>query len=73
MLADVIENKLRKEQELEFYQKELEKLQEKMFWIKRDIEVNNIIIDMIKNENIIDLKTQAEDKLLLRPKNNAND
>ena len=48
LLSDVIENKVRKERELEFYQEELSKLQTKMMWLKRDIDVNNIIIDMIK-------------------------
>lgn len=69
MLADVIENKVRKEKELEFYEEELKKLQEKMFWLRRDIDVTNIILDMIKNETVVDLKTQAEEKLLINPKN----
>jgi len=72
MLADVIENKVRKEKELEFYEEELKKLQEKMFWIKRDIDVTNIILDMIKNETVIDLKERAEEKLLIKPKDNID-
>lgn len=71
MLADVIENKVRKEKELEFYEEELKKLQEKMFWLRRDIDVTNIILDMIKNETVIDLKDQAEEKLLIKPKDDS--
>ena len=68
MLTDILEQKFRKEQELEFYQKELEKLQEKMYWLKREIDLNNTIIDIIQNDAIIDLKDQADEKLLIKPK-----
>ena len=64
LLSDIIEQKVRKEKELEFYQKELEKLKEKMYWIQRDIDVNNIIIDLIKSDAILDVKENMENKLL---------
>lgn len=64
LLSDIIEQKVRKEKELEFYQKELEKLKEKMYWLQRDIDVNNIIIDMIKSDAILDVKENMENKLL---------
>ena len=64
LLTDIIEQKVRKEKELEFYQAELAKLQEKMYWLKRDIDVNNIIIDMIKSDSILDVKENMETKLL---------
>ena len=66
MLADIIESKVRKERELEFYQQELEKLQQKMYWLKREIDLNNTIIDIIKNDAVLDLKDQAEEKLLIK-------
>ena len=64
LLTDIIEQKVRKEKELEFYQAELAKLQEKMYWIKRDIDVNNIIIDLIKNEKVLDIKDNMEKRLI---------
>jgi len=64
LLTDIIEQKVRKEKELEFYQAELAKLQEKMYWLKRDIDVNNIIIDMIKSEKVLDIKDNMEKRLL---------
>jgi hypothetical protein len=72
MLTDVLEQKLRKERELDFYQKELEKLQEKMYWLKREIDLNNTIIDIIKNETMIDLAASAEEKLLIRLKDDID-
>ena len=64
LLSDIIEQKVRKEKELEFYQAELEKLKEKMYWLGREIDLNNIIIDMIKSDAILDVKENMENKLL---------
>ena len=55
-ITDILETKLRKEKELEFYQQELEKLQQKMFFVQKDIEITNIIIKMIENESVYDVK-----------------
>lgn len=60
LLSDVIETKLRKEKELEFYQRELEKLQQKMFFLKKDIEVTNLCISIIEQEKVLDIKEQME-------------
>jgi hypothetical protein len=64
LLADVIESKVRKEGELAYYEKELKKLQEKMLWIQRDIEVTNIIIDMVKHEKVLDVKERMENRMI---------
>lgn len=72
LLADVIESKVRKEGELAYYEKELKKLQEKMFWIQRDIDVTNIIIDMVKHEKVLDVKKQMESRMIT-DNNTSND
>lgn len=64
LLTDVIETKLRKEKELEFYQKELEKLQQKMFFIRKDIEITNLCIQIIEQEKVLDIKEQMQAKLI---------
>ena len=64
LLSEVIESKVRKERELAFYEEELKKLQEKMFWLKRDIDVTNIILDMVKGEKVFDVKENMEKRLL---------
>jgi len=53
LLTDILEQRLRKEQELEFYQKELEKLQSKMMGLRREIDLTNTIIDIITTETVI--------------------
>lgn len=64
LLSDIIEQKVRKERELDFYQKELEKLQEKMYWLRREIGLNETIIEIIKNDNVIDFKENMEKRLI---------
>lgn len=64
VLTDVIETKLRKEKELEFYQKELEKLQQKMFFLRKDIEITNLCIQIIEQEKVLDIREQMKPKLI---------
>jgi predicted transcriptional regulator len=60
LLTDVIETKLRKEKELEFYQQELEKLQQKMFFLRKEIEITNLCITIIEQEKVYDVKEAME-------------
>ena len=53
-LEEVIQQKLRKEQEIVFYEKELEKLQAKLGHLKQEIKLTNLIIDLVSSENILD-------------------
>ena len=64
LLTDFLETKLRKEKELEFYENELRKLQEKMMWLRRDIDLNNTIIDLIKKEAVLDIREEMERRLI---------
>ena len=64
LISDIIEQKVRKEKELQYYQEELEKLKQKMWFIQKDIDVTNIIINMIETEKVVDLKEQMETKML---------
>lgn len=63
LLTEVLDQRLRKQKELEYYQQELEKLQTKMFFVKKEIEVTNIIIDIIQKESVVDLRENAYKQL----------
>jgi len=56
LLHDIIETKIRKEKELEFYQKQLEELQSKMFFLKKEIDLTNLIMDIIEKESVVDIR-----------------
>ena len=70
-LADILEQRLRKDQELKFYEKQLEELQQKMFFVKKDIDVTNLVIEIINDESRDILKVLREDKFLLEQKNES--
>lgn len=64
-LQDVIEQKLRKQKELEYYEQQLKDLTNKMFFLKKEIDLTNTIIDIISNEKVLDLVEQAHKDLLI--------
>ena len=62
LLSDFIEQKFRKEKELEYYTQQLEELQKKLFFLNKEIELTNLIIDIIDKEQVINVKNYLEDK-----------
>ena len=62
LLTDFIEQKVRKEKELEYYTLQLEELQKKMFWLRKEIQLTNVIIDIVEKEKVIDIREYLEDK-----------
>jgi len=62
LLDDVYEMRKRKEEELAFYREQLEKLKEKMYFIQSDINLTNVIIGIIENETVVDVKKLIKDK-----------
>lgn len=63
LLTDIIDQKLRKEKELAYYQKQLEELQQKMFFLRKDIEITNLCIDIIEKEQVVDIRERVYNAL----------
>jgi hypothetical protein len=63
LLSEIIETRVRKEKELEYYQRQLDELQRKMFFVKKEIDLTNVIIDIIEHEKVIDIKEYVYDKI----------
>jgi|688.fasta_scaffold2058066_2 hypothetical protein len=55
LLKDIYEMKEQKEKELLFYQEKLAELQDKVFWLERDIALTKNIIRMIEEEKVKNL------------------
>jgi hypothetical protein len=62
LLSDIYEVKKRKEEELAYYHDQLEKLNQKMFFIQKEIDITNICIELIEKEKIVDIKKIVEKK-----------
>jgi len=56
LLTDIIEQKVRKEKELEYYQEQLKDLEKKMWFVNKEIELTNLIISVIETEKADILK-----------------
>jgi len=56
LIQDIYKLKEEKEKELKFYQEKLEDLNRKMFFIKKEIDLTNFIIDLIEREKIEDIR-----------------
>ena len=68
LITEFIEQKLRKEQELEFYVKELDALNRKIGFLRGEVSLTNTIIDIIKREQVYDIEENMiennKDKLI---------
>jgi len=49
-ITDIIEQKVRKEKQLEEYEEQLSDLQRKKFWLEKEIQMAEFIIAAVKNE-----------------------
>lgn len=61
LLSDLKDLREQKQQELVYYSKRLEELNEKLFFIRKEIELTNFIIELIEKEKIIDLRKMLND------------
>lgn len=61
-LEDIISQRVRKQAELDYYDKQLKDLELKMFYLRKEIQLTNFIIDAIEQEKITDLKPLLESK-----------
>ncbi len=63
-LTDLIESRLRKQQEIEYYQESLVRLQKKIGELGKEVNITTLIIDMIENERVLTFN-EKRDKILL--------
>lgn len=63
-LTDLIESRLKKQQEIEYYQKTLVRLQEKIGVLNTEVSITSII-NMIESERVLTLDEKRGKMLLL--------
>lgn len=63
LLSDIIEQKVRKEKELQYYQKQLVELQEKIHFLSKEVDLTNIIIDMIQRDDVYEISENIPAKI----------
>ena len=55
-ITDLIESKVRKEREIEYYEEKLKEIEKKLFFLKKEQNVTETILDNIQNEKVLEFK-----------------
>ena len=55
-LADLLEQRLRKQQELEYYRETLTTLQRKIGILSKEVDITTLIIDMIEGDKVLTIE-----------------
>lgn len=66
LLEDFLEQRLRKEQEISYYEEQMKEIERKLFFLRKERELTATIIDMLTKEKVVDLQEMVEEKLLLK-------
>ena len=61
-LSDLIEQRLRKQQEIDYYLSALKILESKIQYLQKEVDITTLILDLIDNEKVLSLNEQ-KDKL----------
>ena len=64
LLSEFLDQNKRKEDEIAFYEKELKKIEKKLYWLRREKDLTETIINIISQEKVLDIKEQMEKRLL---------
>jgi hypothetical protein len=62
-ITDLIDQRLRKEREIEYYEKELTKIEERLFFLRKEQQLTQFIIDIINSEKVVDIREKMYEKL----------
>ena len=67
-LTDLIESKLKKEQEIEYYRETLIKLEKKIGVLSKEVSITSLIIGMIEQERVLTLGEKKSKMINLEDK-----
>lgn len=56
-----------KEKELAYYEEKLKELENKLFFVRKEIQLTNFIIEIIEKEKVIDIQEYIDTKNQLPP------
>ena len=67
-ITDLIESKKRKEREIEYYEEKLKEIEKKLFFLKKEQNVTETILDIIQNEKVLEF-----DQVMIKLKGNTDE
>lgn len=63
-ITDILETKLRKEREIAYYEEQIKKIQHKMMFLQKDLDLTKLIISIIEKEKVYDIKETMEQRMI---------
>ena len=63
LITDLVDQRLRKEQEIEYYEKELSKIQERLGYLYKEKTLTETILAIIQTDKVVDIKEHIQAKL----------
>lgn len=64
LITDLVDQRLRKEQEINYYEKELRKIEERLAYLYKEKTLTETILSIVQAEKVIDIKEYIEAKVL---------
>ena len=62
-ITDLIDQRIRKEKEIEYYEEQLEEIKKKLFWLHKERQLTETIIDIIEKEKVVDIREQMYERI----------
>ena len=62
-ITDLIDQRIRKEKEIEYYEEQLEEIKKKLFWLHKEKQLTEVIIDIIEKEKVVDIREQMYERI----------
>tara|TARA_X000000950_G_C13597991_1_gene530144 strand:- start:314 stop:571 length:258 start_codon:yes stop_codon:yes gene_type:complete len=64
LLSEFLDQSKRKDKEIAFYERELKKIEHKLYWLRREKDLTQTIISIISEEKVLDIKEEMEKRLI---------
>ena len=64
IITDLVDQRLRKEQEIDYYEKELRKIEERLAYLYKEKTLTETILSIVQAEKVVDIQEYIEAKVL---------
>ena len=64
LITDLVDQRLRKEREIDYYEKELRKIEERLAYLYKEKTLTETILSIVQAEKVVDIQEYIEAKVL---------
>ena len=63
LITDLVDQRLRKEREIEYYEKELRQIEQRLAYLYKEKTLTETILTIVQTEKVVDIKEYMQAKL----------